>query len=89
MLSLTLAVIVEPVRVSAPVVFPAVNVLPAFEARVVLPVEERVEVVLIPPVVLSIPASLIVSASTPFDWIASAVLIPALVSLMINAFAVP
>ena len=84
-----LAVIVEPKSVSAPVVFPAVKVLPAFEASVVFPVDERVEVVLIPPVVLSTPSSLIVSVSTPEDWIASAVLTPALVSLMINAFAVP
>ena len=84
----------KPVRVSVPdpaVKFKAppdsVNPFEAVSspAEVIVPVP----VVEIFPLVESVPSSLIVREDTPPDWISSEVLVPALVSLMTNAVAVP
>ena len=64
MLSTRLAVRVEPYRFKVPVVLPAAKVEPAPEARVVLPVEERVvkapvEGVVAPMAVLLMPVAVV------------------------------
>ena len=85
-LSERLAVMVEPLRVSAPVLFPAVNVDPAEVASVVLPVDERVvnaaeDAVVAPIAVFSMPPAVIIPtvvklpSSFIVSWVAPADLI--------------
>ncbi len=59
---LALRVMVDPLSVSAPVAFPAVNVLPEPEATIVLPSDESVVKVAVSGVVVPIAVPLMPSA---------------------------
>ena len=68
---------------------PVVTVRPFDAVKRAFDVIVPVPVVAMFPLVVRFPSSLMVSVADPEDWISSEVLVLALLSLMINALAVP